>query len=260
MKIYISTDLEGITGVWKFSQTRERGTAEYMEAARLLMHDISAVAEGLKQAGADQIYVVDGHGGGNNFIPELMIPGVRYITGRGRPRLDYLLDESFSGYIMLGYHAMNGTRDGVLHHTQSSKEELKFFYDGVERGEIYQSSVVAGHFNVPVILFAGDEAGCREAKETLGENIPAVAVKQGISREAAVLLSPEETREMLIEGAKKAVDAIGKLPPYKVKFPIKLVIRKMGPRGTTPENPYFSEEEKIVTNPFEIVSGSNGNV
>ena len=245
-----------MTGVWRFRQTKERETPEFREAARLLMGDIAAVAEGLQKAGVKEIYAVDGHGGGNNFVPELMVSGVKYITGRPRPRHSYLLDESFDGYILLGYHAMNGTADGVLHHTQSSDGELKFFYDGVERGEIYQSAVVAGHFGVPVILVTGDEATCREAKETLGDSIPAVAVKQGISREIAVLLSPADTRRMLMEAAEGAVAKIPELSPYKVEFPVNLLIRRIGPGGTGPGNPYFSEEERVVANALEIVSGS----
>ncbi len=189
MKIYICTDLEGATGVFKFSQTRAHGP-EFVEAMKLLMGDIAAVSEGLKEAGVKEIYVLDGHNGGNNLIPECMVTGVRYITGY--PRQDqvlYGLDESFDGAILLGFHAMNGTPGAVLHHTQNSITEAKYFYDGIERGEIYQSAVIAGHFNVPVILVTGDEAAGREAKATLGEQLPTVAVKKGVSREAAILIA-----------------------------------------------------------------------
>ena len=187
MKIYISTDLEGATGVFKFAQTREKGTPPFLEAFRLLMGDIAAVAEGLKQAGVDEIYALDGHDGGNNFPPEFMEPGVRYITGMPRPR-QAMLDESVDGMILLGFHAMNGTEDGVLHHTQSSKAEAKYWYDGVERGELYQEAVIAGHFGVPIMMVTGDEAVCREAKNTLGDDVVTVTVKKGLSREAAVLI------------------------------------------------------------------------
>ncbi|MCM8818593.1 MAG: M55 family metallopeptidase [Candidatus Omnitrophica bacterium] len=255
MKIYIVTDLEGATGVFKFKQTRERGT-EFYDAMKLLMGDIAAVAEGLKEAGVKEIYVLDGHNGGNNFIPELMVQGVKYITGYPRPGILYGFDETFDGIILLGFHAKNGTPDGVLHHTQSSSLELKYFYDGIERGEIFQAAVIAGHYNVPVILVTGDEATCREAKETLGKNLPTVAVKKGISREAAILLSPEETKILLKEGAKKAVKMLPKLKPYKIKFPIKLKIRRIGPEGASPENPYFSEKEVIVKSPLDIITGS----
>jgi len=256
MKIYIVTDLEGATGVFKFKQTRERGP-EFIEAMKLLMGDIAAVCEGLKEAGVDEIYVLDGHNGGNNFIPELMIPGVRYITGWPRQgKVLYGFDNSFDGIILLGYHAMNGTPDGVLHHTQSSIAEAKYFYNGIERGEIYQAAVIAGYFDVPVILVTGDEATCREAKETLGKNLPTVAVKKGISREAAILISPEETKILLKEGAKRAIKELPKLKPYKIKLPVRLKIRRIGPEGTTPENPYFVEREFIVKNELDIISGT----
>lgn len=256
MKIYICTDLEGATGVFKWSQTKQHGP-EFDSAMRLLMGDIAAVCEGLKQAGAKEIYVLDGHDGGNNFIPELMIPGVRYITGYPRQgRVLYGLDETFDGLILVGYHSMNGTPCGLLHHTQNSTIEAKYYYDGVERGEIYQEAVIAGHYDVPVILVTGDEAACEEAKELIGENLPTVAVKKGISREAAILISPEETRVMLIEGAKKAVKAISEMKPYKVKFPVILKVKSLGPQGTTPDNPYFVEREYEIQNALDIVWGT----
>ncbi|HPP11780.1 MAG TPA: M55 family metallopeptidase, partial [bacterium] len=88
--------MEGATGVFKFKQTRETGP-EFTEAMKLLVADIAAVVEGLKQAGVKEIYVIDGHDGGNNFLPEFMVPAVRYITGYLRGRLCWGLDESFAG-------------------------------------------------------------------------------------------------------------------------------------------------------------------
>ncbi|MCM8817549.1 MAG: M55 family metallopeptidase [Candidatus Omnitrophica bacterium] len=256
MKIYICTDLEGATGVFKWSQTRQHGP-EFESAMRLLMGDVAAVCEGLKQAGAKEIYVLDGHDGGNNFIPELMVPGVRYITGYPRKgKVLYGLDETFDGFIMVGYHSMNGTPDGVLHHTQSSTIEAKYFYNGVEQGEIYQCAVIAGYYNVPVILVTGDEAACREAKKLLGENLPTVSVKKGIERESAILISPEETRQMLIEGARKAVKAISEMKPYREKFPIRLKVKTLGPAGASLDNPYFVEREFEVQNALDIIWGT----
>ena len=256
MKIYIVTDLEGATGVFKFRQTREKDAPEFREAMRLLMGDAAAVAEGLKQAGATEILVLDGHDGGNNFIPECMVSGVRYITGYPRGGVLTGLDETFAGVVLLGYHAMNGTPDGVLHHTQTSMDESKYWYDGVERGEIYQCAVIAGHFNVPVMLVTGDEAACREARATLGGNLPAVAVKRGLGREAAVLLAPSDARALLVEGARRAVVALPQLKPLKPTFPVKLRIRSMGPNGATLEHPWFADRECEVRTGLDIISGT----
>ena len=253
MKIYICTDLEGATGVYNFTQTRGKGTPENLEAIRLLMGDIAAVAEGLGEAGADEIWVRDGHGGGDNFIPKYMVAGVRYVTGRRGPSPISVLDESFDGCVMLGYHAMNGTADGVLHHTQSSKAEAKYWYDGVERGEIYQSAVTAGHYDVPVMLVTGDEAACREARGLLGNDLPTVAVKTGIHREAAILLAAEETRLLLIEGAKQAVRALPDIKPFKIPLPVHIRTRRIGPKGATGENPYYIEREVDVESQQDVL-------
>jgi len=228
MKVYIITDLEGATGVFKFSQTRDRQNPAYRDAVRLLMGDIEAVAEGLRQAGATDIWCLDGHGGGDNVIPELMATGVRYVTGCSRGCPVWGLDESFDAVAAVGYHSMNGTPDGVLHHTQSSLSESKYWYDGVERGEIYQCAVLAGHFDIPVILVTGDEAACREARATLGDDLPTVSVKTGIHREAAVLMAPGDTRTLLAEGARRALADLNKRKPYKPQFPVALTIRSLG--------------------------------
>ncbi|MGE5419384.1 MAG: M55 family metallopeptidase, partial [Chloroflexota bacterium] len=123
-KIYINTDLEGISGVFKFDQTREKDTPLNILACEYFMGDLAAVIQGLHEAGITDITVLDGHGS-QCIIPHLMVPGAKYVTGKPRPGAGNLseLDSSFSGMILLGFHAMMGTADGVLNHTQSSKTE-----------------------------------------------------------------------------------------------------------------------------------------
>lgn len=189
VKIYINTDLEGISGVYEFAQTREKGTFLNIQACTYFMGDLAAVIHGLRDGGATEILVLDGHGN-QAIIPDLMEPGAKYITGKPRPAdPSYLwgLDSTFSGMVMMGFHAMKGTPDGVLNHTQSSKSENRYWYNGVESGELAQDAAVAGYFGVPPVMVSGDEATCREARKFFGENCVTVAVKKGISREAAVL-------------------------------------------------------------------------
>jgi D-amino peptidase len=218
-KIYIVTDLEGASGVYHFGQTREKGSPENLKACEYLMGDIAAVVRGLRDGGAKEILLLDGHGN-QAFVPDLMEPGAKYLTGTPRPGVLWGLDDSFNGMVQLGLHAMNGTPDGVLHHTQSSKGENRYWYNGVESGELAQTAIVAGHFGVPTIMVTGDEATCREAKTFFGDACVRVATKQGIAREAAVLYPFEETREALYQGARQAVAAIPKCKPYLVDFPI----------------------------------------
>jgi D-amino peptidase len=239
VRIYIMTDLEGASGVYQFAQTRETGPLND-KAKEYLMGDIAAVVRGLRAGGATDIVILDGHGPGA-FVPHLMEPGARYITGKPRsgPLTD--LDGSFAGMVQLAAHAMNGTADGVLCHTQSSKTENRYWYNGVESGELAQCAAIAGGYGVPTILVTGDEAACREAHQFFGPECVTVAVKRGLAREAAELYPFDEARRALYQGAKRAMAAIPKCQPYKISVPIQakkehLVFDKQGePRKVTKE-------------------------
>ncbi len=218
-KIYVNTDLEGISGVFKFLQTREKDTPLNIQACEYFMGDLAAVIHGLRDGGATEIVVLDGHGS-QAVIPHLMDPGATYITGTPRKGPLTELDSTFAGMLMIGFHAMNGTPDGVLHHTQSSKTEAKYWYNGVEWGEMAQSATIAGYYNVPTIMISGDEATCREARKFFGDKIVTVAVKKGIARESAQLYPFAQTRKALYEGAKRAMAALPYCKPYKPQFPL----------------------------------------
>ncbi len=221
LRIYIVTDLEGASGVYKFAQTREPGNPLGETAKEYLMGDIAAVVRGLRAGGATDIVVLDGHGS-QAFVPHLMEPGARYITGTPRPGPLTGLDGSFAGLVQLGAHAMMGTPDGVLCHTQSSRSENRYWYNGVESGELAQCAAIAGHYDIPTILVTGDEATRREATKFFGPECVTVATKRGIARESAELYPFEETRRALYEGARRAMAAIGKNKPYKLSLPIEV--------------------------------------
>jgi D-amino peptidase len=218
LRIYIMTDLEGASGVYQFAQSREAGPLND-KAKEYLMGDIAAVVRGLRAGGATDIVILDGHGP-QAFVPHLLEPGAKYITGKPRPGPLTDFDGSFAGLVQLAAHAMNGTSDGVLCHTQSSKTENRYWYNGVESGELAQVAAVAGGYGVPTIMVTGDEATCREAKKFFGLGCVTVAVKRGISREAAELYPFDETRQALYEGAKRAIAAIPHCQPYQLSLPI----------------------------------------
>jgi len=232
-RIYIVTDLEGASGVYKFAQTREAGNPLGETAKEYLMGDIAAVVRGLRAGGATDIVVLDGHGS-QAFVPHLMEPGARYITGLPRPGPLTGLDGSFAGLVQLGAHAMMGTPDGVLCHTQSSRSENRYWYNGVESGELAQCAAIAGHYDIPTILVTGDEATCREAATFFGPDCVTVAVKRGLARESAELYPFDETRRALYEGARKAMDAIGRCKPYKLSLPIQARKEYLSPDASEP--------------------------
>ncbi len=250
-KIYIFTDLEGISGVYKFEQTREKGTPLNIQACEYFMDDLSAVIRGLEDGGATEILVVDGHGN-QCIIPHMMVGGAGYATGLPRSETMWGLDESFAGMVQFGAHAMMGTPDGVLNHTQSSKSERRYWYNGVECGELVQCATIAGYYGIPTILVTGDAATCREATKFFGKGCVTVAVKEGIAREAAVLYPFEQTRKALYEGARKSMEAIAHCKPYKLDLPIKGKLQYLDLNSNSPEQVVITKEA-IFQNALDIL-------
>ncbi len=249
-KIYILTDLEGISGVYKFAQTREKGTPLNIQACEYFMEDLAAVIKGLRDGGATEILVLDGHGN-QCIIPDMMVPGAKYITGLPRPA-NYGLDSTFVGMVQLGAHAMMGTPDGVLNHTQNSRAEKRYWYNGTECGEIVQVALIAGYYGVPTIMVTGDEATCREARRFLGDQIVTVATKKGIAREAAVLYPFKETHKALYEGAKKAMEVIKDCKPFHMKLPIKGKVQYIEQTNAS-YAPHLVTREAVFNDPRDIL-------
>lgn len=257
--IYISTDLEGISGVTMWDQTRDRTHPLYWEARHLLTADINACVEGCLEGGAGEIVVNDGHGGAFNVVPEELHPGASYVTGPGRPHAGCGMDDSFHGLILLGYHAMNGTEDGVLHHTQSSLGENKYWYNGMECGEIAQTALIAGAFGIPPIMCTGDLRACEEARRFLGEQIITVVVKEGYSRTSCKMLAPKKARELIREGARQAMGIIDRCKPYSIGVPFtarmrlkdKEAIDRVMESGRSQRVDDFTVE-RVVEDPLDI--------
>jgi D-amino peptidase len=242
IKVYVVTDLEGVSGVYKFEQTREKDTPLNIQACEYFMADLAAVVRGLRDGGATEIVIIDGHGS-QAMIPHLMEPGAKYVTGKPKPGVGlWGLDKSFAGLVQFGAHAMMGTKDGVLNHTQSSKSENKYWYNGVESGELVQCAAIAGYYGVPTVLVTGDVATCREATKFFGPECITVAVKEGVSREAAVLYPFEETHKALYEGAKKSIAAIKKCKPYILQTPIKAKMEYLDPDPSLPKPKLLTKE------------------
>ena len=134
MKIFICTDLEGIGGITCFDQTRDKTNLLYQEARHLLTQEVNACVQGC----LDGDHRARRHGGGFNFFVEDSIRPLATspVLADPGPTTAWIYHRRPD---FLGYHAMNGTEDGVLHHTQSSLGENKYWYNG-ESGELVQTS------------------------------------------------------------------------------------------------------------------------
>jgi len=68
----------------------------------------------------------------------------------GRPISKFWeFDKDWDGIFLLGHHAMNGTEDGNLNHTYSSKNIVNMYLNGEKIGEIGIEIYLAGWFGSP---------------------------------------------------------------------------------------------------------------
>ncbi len=118
MKIYIHTDLEGISGIDSID-IMSREHERHRGARENLMLDVNAAVDGAIAGGADHVTVLDSHGGGGNFILDMLDKRAENDT---KPNKKWwgILDESYDATFFIGAHAMAGTMNGFLDHTQSS--------------------------------------------------------------------------------------------------------------------------------------------
>jgi D-amino peptidase len=220
MNVYVMTDMEGISGISSREQCRTGGVA--WEAAKALMEaDFNAAVAGASAGGASRIVLNDAHGGGDgNIRLEKMDGRAEYERPQGGANMmPALNDGKFDVGFHVGAHAMAGTLDAFLCHTQSSASWHNYRVNGERWGEIAQFAAYMGHFGVPLVLVTGDDAACREAHELLGDEIETVAVKSAVGRQRARCLSPAAARERIQEAAARAIRLGEKVKPFRPAFP-----------------------------------------
>jgi len=221
MKVYISCDLEGISGVVAGPQVRA-GTEEYKRAQKLMTAEVNAAIEGALAGGATEVVVNDSHGSMRNILIEELHAEAQLISGSPKPLgMMQGLDDSFDAAFFIGYHAQAGTAYSILDHTYSSATAYRVALNGRTVGETGLNAALAGYFGVPVALVTGDRLLTEEARSLLGP-IEAVAVKESCARTAARCLSPEVAHRLIKEAAQRALRKRGR--PFVLQPPITLTV------------------------------------
>jgi D-amino peptidase len=221
MKIYLSVDMEGITGLTD-PEEMHAGKRGYERGCELMTADANAAIEGAFAAGATRVLVNDAHGSTKNLRIDLLDPRATLLRGPGKSqRMAHGLDPGFQAALLIGYHARAGVRHGVLNHTWMGKEIQNVYLNGEVCGETRVVAACAGFHGVPVVLVTGDEAVGEEARELLGD-VETVAVKKGVDKFAAELLPPSVAQERIREAAARAVGRVGDFAPYRVAPPYTL--------------------------------------
>ncbi len=223
LRVFISVDMEGITGVTNWEETGRSGK-DYDLFRKIMTQEASAAVEGAVAAGAKEIWVRDSHGSARNILPDLLNRNAKLLRDwSGRPEGMMLgIDETFDAVVFIGYHAKAGTPNALLEHTMFGKI-TDIAINGVSLPEAGINALMAGLHEVPVVFVAGDEAVCEQAKGLFGK-VETVAVKRGIGA-AALNLHPEVAQEKIRAGVEKALRNLSQYKPYKLTAPYTMVLK-----------------------------------
>jgi D-amino peptidase len=230
MKILISADMEGISGIVAWPQVTP-GHAEYLAHGRPLMAgDVNAAIQGAFEGGADEVVVSDAHEAAGNLLIADLDPRVRLNSGSPSPfAMLQSLDDTPGpdGVIFVGYHARAGTKKAVLAHTWSSSTIRAVWLNDRPTGEIALNAALAGEYGVPVIALTGDQHACAEAQDLLGPALQIAVVKNATGRYAAQCLPLPEARERICEAAAGGVVRLRQgqaAPAYRLSAPVRLAV------------------------------------
>ncbi len=220
-KYYVRCDVEGASGVVSPEQA---SGGEQAFGRRMLTADLKALIEGLRQGGASEVLIYDGHGEGLNVDPGELPPGVMLISGRPPCRSDWAcgLDDACAGLILLGAHAAAGTEIALMPHTYDP-DITALRVNGRALGEIGLEAAVAGDYGVPLLMITGDGAavaeGCELAPQALG-----VVVKDAVDRRGALCFSLAVTTDLIRRAAEQLVKSPPRPAAFRVESPITLEV------------------------------------
>lgn len=223
MKLYLSTDFEGTSGIVAWEQIIE-GSAEYEQGRKLLTNEVNAVIAGALEAGATEFVVNDAHHFMRNLHPQDLFGQAMLISGRHKPL--YMmegLDASFDGVCFVSYHGSIGAERAILSHTYNPGAVWEVRINGDIVGESGINALVAAHYGVPIIFVSGDEVTVQEA-QLIAPKAEKVVVKQSLGRFAAAHIHPTLACELLRNGIARAVRNRNEMHPPEFTMPISLEI------------------------------------
>lgn len=212
-RVYISVDLEGISGVNGDDQT-SAGQPEYGRARKLMAEDANAAIRGAIAGGATEVVVNDSHGGQRNLLPEDLDPRASLISHSfKRHGMMEGLDESFDAIVFVGYHAKADSPRGLFAHTGSGVvKDLQI--NGRSVGEGGMNAALAAWYGVPVVAVSGDDVAIAEVKD-LVPDVKTAMTKRAINTRAAELEPLEKARQAISRAARDGVAGAKKGAPQR---------------------------------------------
>jgi len=221
VKVYISVDMEGITGVASADQLSPT-SFEYPQARKWMTGEVNAAIQGAREAGATEFVISDSHGNGQSLLIDDLPTNVPVTVVRSFPRpLGMMegIDSTFAAVIFIGYHAATTSITGVRAHTISSALLTRIALNGVSQSEAGINAAIAALYGVPVVMITGDDVIVAETRQRLG-NLEGVAVKRAIGFHSAATMMPAVAQALIRDHARIAVGRRGEMKPYVMTAPI----------------------------------------
>ncbi|MFE9934093.1 M55 family metallopeptidase [Streptomyces sp. NPDC005533] len=203
MKILISADMEGATGVtWPADVLP--GTPQWERCRSMFTSDVNAAVLGFHDGGADQVVINEAHWTMRNLLLERLDARAEMLTGRHKSlsMVEGVQHGDVDGIAFVGYHTGAGT-EGVLAHTYLANSITGVWVNGVRASEGLLNAHVVAEYGVPVVLVTGDDLTCVDAAGYAPDAVT-VAVKDHVSRYAAVCRTPARTAADIRAAAKEA--------------------------------------------------------
>lgn len=222
MKVYISFDIEGVSGITD-SNDIDVNSPNFAKARALSTRDVNAAIEGALAGGATDIVIYDGHGWDRrNLLYEDIHPKAKIVKSRLSTEWFNMagFDKSFGAVFFVGWHARPSS-PGVLSHCYNSRVFIEWRVNGTPVGEPEFSAALAGHYDVPLVLFTGDDRSCDEVK-AWNPRCECVVTKYALDRFSAICLSRETTYELIREGASRALKRKDEIEPFRFKMPVQI--------------------------------------
>lgn len=203
MKVYISMDAEGISGIYKLSQVMPTDK-EYEFARRMMANDINAAVEGAFNAGATEVIVNDAHNSGDNLLIDQLDSRIKLISGNDRPlTMAQGAEHCADAALLIGYHRRKGAK-GVISHSYAYGSMVEVKINGKLASEHDIVGLAIGHFGTPVVFLSGDDLVTEDAKISV-PGIYTVVTKECIGNGSAMCYHPKMTYKMISETVEKAI-------------------------------------------------------
>jgi D-amino peptidase len=257
MKVYISFDMEGVSGIAGGGMTvpNPRTPSAYPRGQRFSTDDVKAAIEGILEVDPDaEIWFNDAHGKSMNVYFEEFPENVKIVINSAELFDEALgIDESFDALICIGSHGHLIQKDGVLSHIWDVRE---LEYNGKSITETGLNASLAGYHKVPLVMISGDEDSMEYISENIGTGFATASVKKGIGRYAAVSVHPKKAQKLIKAAVIDGLKRRDEIAPFEFETPITVDITYKDHGGAFNNIFFMPQDERISGDKVRFIAAN----